>query len=198
MLEQLEIEHQAKLGDIMAQAALERRKFEKLNAREKTKIVLGEMAALTEGVAQENRAMFEINKAAAIANAVISTYEGVTRTLGSYPWPIAGVMAALHLAAGMAKVSAISSTSFGAKTAPSLGGTGANDTVATVSALPTDTTDQQRSSGSTVQVIIQGNLIGNEQFVNDVLLPGIRDAVDNRDEVLFSQNSRQARELSTV
>jgi NAD(P)-dependent dehydrogenase (short-subunit alcohol dehydrogenase family) len=44
---------------------------------------------------------------------------------------------------------------------------------------------------------VQGNIVGNQQFVDDILMPGIRDAVDNRDFILFGDNSRQAANLAT-
>lgn len=124
LLEELELRHQAKLGDLSAQGELERRKFSEKNARDKTKFLLGEMVTLTEGLAQHNRVAFEANKAFSVANAIISTYEGVAKawSLG----PILGPpMAALVAAAGFAQVQAITSTSFqggGGGTTPSAAG----------------------------------------------------------------------------
>lgn len=46
----------------------------------------------------------------------------------------------------------------------------------------------------TVQVIIQGNVIGNRQFL-DELIEDIREAVDDRDAVLISSTSRNAKDL---
>lgn len=99
--------------------------------------MLGEIAALTAGVAQNNKTLFKINKVAAIANAVIGAYEGISRTLAAYPYPINIGMAALHAAAAFAQVQAIRSTSFGGTgggTTPSLAGT-----TGTVNDIPVET-----------------------------------------------------------
>lgn len=131
------LKHQAKLGSIEAQGILARRKFEEKNTKERTKTVLSEIAALTAGVAQNNKTLFKINKVAAIANAVIGAYEGISRTLAAYPYPINIGMAALHAAAAFAQVQAIRSTSFGGTgggTTPSLAGT-----TGTVNDIPVET-----------------------------------------------------------
>lgn len=125
-LETALLKHQANLGNLEAKGILARRKFEEQNTRQRTKTVLNEIATLTAGVAQNSKTMFKINKVAAIANAVIGAYEGISRTLAAYPYPINIGMAALHAAAAFAQVQAIRSTSFsggGAGTTPSLAGT---------------------------------------------------------------------------
>jgi hypothetical protein len=48
-----------------------------------------------------------------------------------------------------------------------------------------------------VNVTVQGNIVGNQQFVDDMLIPAIRDAVDNRDFVIIGVNSRQAANFAT-
>lgn len=95
------------------QGSLARLKFSTWAAKKQTQHVVKSMIQLTQGVAHQDRKLFEINKAAGIANAIINTHEGVSKSLSKYPWPLAGVMAAIHLAAGMAEVSAIRSASFG-------------------------------------------------------------------------------------
>lgn len=126
MMEEVELRHQAALGNIVAQGALERRRYMEMNAMQQTQFVLGQMLQLTNGVAARNKTMFKINKAAGIANAVINTYLGVTKALSAYPPPLSIAMAAVQLAAGMAQVQQIKSASFGSSTsAPSVGGGGA-------------------------------------------------------------------------
>lgn len=126
LLQEMELQHQAKLGSIVAQGALARRRFMEMNAMQQTQFVLGQMLQLTNGVAAHNKTLFKINKAAGIANAVINTYLGVTKALSAYPPPISIAMAAIQLAAGLAQVQQIKSATFGASTsAPSIGGGGA-------------------------------------------------------------------------
>jgi hypothetical protein len=54
------------------------------------------------------KTMFAIQKAASIANAIISTYEGADKALGAYPPPIGAILMAATIAAGLANVAAIS------------------------------------------------------------------------------------------
>lgn len=123
LMEQEELRHRARLGNITAQGILASQKFEESSARAKSKTILGEMLALTNGVATHNRALFEINKIAGIANAGINTFEGVALALATYPPPLNFGMAGLVLAAGLAQVSAIQNAQFGSSvSAPSVGG----------------------------------------------------------------------------
>lgn len=126
MREQAQQQHEAKYGNIMAQAAIARQKFLQMTATQQTQTVLGQMVEMTNGVATKNRELFEINKVAGIANAVVNTYTGVSKTLAAYPYPWNLPMAALHLVSGLAQIDAISSASFGGSTsAPTIGGGGA-------------------------------------------------------------------------
>lgn len=180
--EELELQHQAKMGNIEARGILDRRKFEEMNTKQKTHFVLGQLQSMTQGVATNNKTMFNLNKAAAIANATINTYQGVTQALASYPPPISFAMAAVQLAAGLSQVSAIKSASFGgASSAPSVGGGSAVPTTQASSpaiAQPGIGADENRSSQN-VTVHIQ-NGTGDKEYwqslVDDVIVPGINDA----------------------
>ena len=59
--------------------------------------------------------LFEGSKEIATAQAIVNAYEGITKTLAAYPWPIAGAMAALHGAVAFKQVAAIQSTGRGSK-----------------------------------------------------------------------------------
>ena len=102
----------------------------------------------------ESRKMFEIGKTAAIANAVISAYEGISLTLSKYPYPLNIGMAAAHGAAAFAQVQQIKSQSF-SKGAGSgqvfSGGTPATPT--------TEATGQQQTSRN-VQISLTGSSFG--------------------------------------
>jgi len=130
LLEELELQHQANLGNIEAQGILKRRKFDEMTAKQKTKAVLSEMSSLTAGVANGNKAMFEINKAAALANAAIATPEAV---MNSYAFgtkiggPVLGaIMGGIALTAQMSQMQNILGASFGGgggtTSAPTAGG----------------------------------------------------------------------------
>lgn len=73
--------------------------------------------------AAHHRAMFELNKAASTATAIIKTYQGISGVLGEFPGPIGWAMAAAQAAMGFAQVDAIQSTQFGGG-GPSAGGGG--------------------------------------------------------------------------
>ena len=138
-----------------------RLKFSTWAAKQQTEHVVGEAIRITRGVAKENRALFEINKVAAIANAVINVHEGVSKSLSKYPWPLAGIMAALHAAAGAAEINAIRSASFsGGGGAPSSAGTGG--TPSNPVPLPPPATGPIERGQA--QIIIQGNVFANDDF----------------------------------
>lgn len=165
----------------------ERQKFAALSAKAQTKTVLGELLNLTAGVAQENRTLFEINKAAGIANAIINTYEGVSETLSKYPQPLAGILAATHLAAGLATVSAIRNQSFeggGAGSAPSFA-TGSAPGPAGEVIQPLQEPVQQEQ-GRSVVINIDGNVFANDDF-REAIVEALEIAEAN-DEVLIRAN----------
>lgn len=109
--------HEQNLTKISAKGLSDREKFLAKSGKDQTKQVFGDLANITAGVANHNKGLFELNKAAGIANAIINTYEGVSKSLSAYPMPLAAVMAAAHLASGMAQVAAIKSTQFGSGSA---------------------------------------------------------------------------------
>ena len=60
----------------------------------------------------KTREMFEVGKAAAIGEAIINTYNGISRTIATYPFPISVGMGAAQAALGFSQVQSISSQSF--------------------------------------------------------------------------------------
>jgi len=157
ILENMELNHQAKLGNIEAKGELFREKFRKQNALAKAKGIFGEMAQITQGVAQSNKTLFEINKTAAIGNAVMNAYEGISNTLSKYPYPLNIAFAALHGIAAFAQVKAIQSTSFeggGGGTTPSLAGSSGTVNDFPVASQSAENDEQQPAQTETV--VIQG------------------------------------------
>lgn len=160
----------------------ERQKFAAKSSKAQTQQVLGELLNLTAGVSQHNRQLFELNKAAGIANAIINTYEGVSETLATYPQPLAGILAATHLAAGLATVDAIKNTSFqggaGSASIPSAAAGGAPAPASDVIQPLQEDEDEGR------QIII--NVIGD--FGSDGFRLAVVDAVETaeaNDEVII-------------
>lgn len=120
-LEQLELQHQAKMGNATAQGVLQRRQIEQMGMRQQAQFYFGQLAEITAAGAQHNRTLFDLNKIAGIANAIMSTYQGAAKAL-EWGYPLGPVFAGIIVAAGMAQVAAIRATQFGGGTsAPSIG-----------------------------------------------------------------------------
>lgn len=117
-------QHYSKTNALIKKGWTDREKFAAMSMMQQAQTIFGELASITAGVAQHNRALFEINKVAGIANAVINTFLGVSGVLAKYPGPIGWAMAAVQAAAGLAQVMAIQNASFGGGggAAPSISG----------------------------------------------------------------------------
>ncbi|APF20309.1 hypothetical protein Calab_0715 [Caldithrix abyssi DSM 13497] len=89
-------------------ALLERANLDKQAALSATNI----FSKLMDAFQGTNRTLFNIGKAAAIARAIINTYEAVTKAYTAYPYPWNLAAAAAQLALGYAQVRKITSVSF--------------------------------------------------------------------------------------
>jgi hypothetical protein len=86
--------------------------FEAMTGADKTKNVLGNLSKQLAGQKGQSKKLFAISKAASIATAIMSTYEGATKAMSAYPPPLNFAMAAATVAGGLAQVSNIRSQSF--------------------------------------------------------------------------------------
>lgn len=184
-----------KLTELAKKGLTDRLKFQQLTGKQQAQDVFGTLEQITAGVANSNKTLFRINQAAAIANAIINTHEGVTKTLAKYPWPLSGILAAAHLAAGIAQVSAIRSASFGGGTTPSLAGS-----TPTVNDQPVSNSNQFNngngnavSSGPTIQIIVEGSIVSDEN-VKTLIKDTIGEMADD-DVIVLPANSRNAEEI---
>ena len=75
-------------------------------------VMKGALAMAASLMASHDRRMFELGKAAAIANAIISTAQGVAKAL-EWGWPLGPIFAGIIGAAGAAQIATIASTRFG-------------------------------------------------------------------------------------
>jgi hypothetical protein len=166
-LVRLENQKQYEIWWIRANAQKSYSGFLAKTTKDQTKQVVGELVNMTQGVAQQNKAMFRVNQMAGIANAVINTYQGVTNALAAYPPPLSFAMAAAQMAAGMAQVSAIKSTSFGGGGgAPSLAGSGG--AVPTIAVDQQGATVEQATPNTNVEINISGG-IHDSNSVRDLI-----------------------------
>jgi len=96
--------------------------FTQGNQKEEIKSTLTYLTTLSALGASHHRAMFELNKRASEATAIVNAYEGISGVLKEFPGPVGWGMAAAQAALGFAQVDAIESTQFGGGAASSGGG----------------------------------------------------------------------------
>ena len=141
-------------------------------------------------------ALVAVNKGMAIAKAVQDGFVAVQAALAWVPWPANLAAAAQMKVMTALNVAGIAASGIGQiQSINSSGGAALGSQVNPVFTSPQGA-DQQfgATSQRTLQVIVQGNVIGNRQFIDD-LIENIKDAVDDRDVVLISNTSRNAKEL---
>ena len=146
----LKKEKQDELTRIEKEGATDREKFAALSLDKQADYLAGYLTRTTSGVAQHNKAMFEVNKAAGIAQAIINTYQGASEVIGNLGMPWAIPFVAATVAAGMAQVNAIASTSF------SGGGKGGAATSAADSTGATSVADVSQTPVQTNAITVYG------------------------------------------
>lgn len=195
----LEEDYQKKLTDIRNRGLSARSIMWRKAWAGDLKSVAGVFGEVSDLMQSSSRKQFEIGKKAAIGQSLINTSLMVTEGLKTQPFfPVGLAMGALALTKGMTEVNKIKSQSFGGG-----GGGGSSGAVGTFPAspntgLPTQQPGLPQTSearGNTVQIIIEGNVIGSDEYVNGTLIPALANAVNNNDVVLISSNSRNAREI---
>ena len=151
--ESLEMEHLDRMTDIEEQGRALRIEAEQNAANEIERIRLASMTKLEKftamsysdqaaavgkamseqltSVTTNSRAMFNIQKAANISQAIMDTYAGATRALKDFPAPISYAVAGATLASGLARVASIKSQTFGGASAASGGGAASGGVAAT-------------------------------------------------------------------
>lgn len=85
----------------------DRIEFEKKSELEKTQFGLEQATTLFTGLSKVNKKFFAAQKAAAIALAIVNTYQGATKALATYPPPFNFIAAAATVASGLAQVATI-------------------------------------------------------------------------------------------
>lgn len=186
LLEQEQLKHEARLGNVMAQGALDRQKLSQKSWDVQVSTYAGMFKNMTATAATSSREMFEINKAAAITETTINTYraaQGAYAAMASIPYigPALGIAAAaVAVAAGLANVQAISSAQYGSSTsAPSIAGGNAIPVYdAGSTASPLLPTPQAAEAKKQVNVTLVGSQFSYDQVVNEIL-PLINEASDN-------------------
>lgn len=135
----LEIEqgYQDSVTDIEKRGAEARKRVQEAENRQRFQAAGKALGDLSTLMNSESRKMFEVGKAAAIAQTVLSTYEGAQKAFSSLAGiPIVGpalgaAAAGAAIAAGVARVQAIRSQSFGGGSAPAVSNTQAVNAAST-------------------------------------------------------------------
>jgi len=159
--------HEQTMAAIGSKYAKAKEKIDDFETKKKVKAVQGMLGNLSLLMESGNKKMFEIGKAAAVTNTVISTYEAAQsayKSLAGIPivGPALGAAAALAaIAVGQQRVSAIQGTSFGSGAvsaggggstgAGSIGGAPVNNSLPPP---PVDVGEQKESRNETI--VIQG------------------------------------------
>ena len=194
--EVMEETHQARMAGIQKKYLTAQQQFEKKSTIQQIGAIGGILAQATAAGAARNRTMFEINKVAGVANAIVSTYEGATRALSLGPWGIP--LAAVITAAGLANVAAINATQFDGGM-PSGGGAGSGipSLANSLPATPTPSFQSQPAQQEpvTIHIYNTGTFVDAQAFVDGTIIPQIRDQIANADVLIIDPRSRQAQLL---
>lgn len=187
--ELLELQHQARMGNATAQGMLERRRIEQMGMTQQAQFYFGQLASITAAGAQHNRTMFNLNKAAGIANAIMSTAQGAAKAL-EWGFPLGPIFAAIITAAGLVQINTIRQAKFGeGSSAPSIGGgtaipiTPAEGTPAT----PVQQIGLPQAAAPRTQINL--TVVGNEnksidyKTVTEELVPLLNEALANGADV---------------
>ena len=198
----LKASHEERLTKITLAGLTEREKFQQLSAAAQAKTIFGFLASTTAAAARHNRALFRINQVAGIANAIISTQEGMAKALTF--GPILGPpLAAIVAAAGAANVAAIASAKFGG------GGSIGTYSASPATGLPTQTTaaaspyansasaNSTGNGGGTTVIEVAGRDTDTVTLAQmDQIWEQMQEAIERGDKILFRRDSAQGLELT--
>jgi len=179
--EQMEEQHRKRLEDIVKRSGTELQKWELMTTKQRTQSVITELQNMTNGVTNQSRLMFNINKAASLANAILKGYESIQNAyaFGSrFGGPFGGAaMAAVAAGATAAQVRAIASTQFGTGAAPSVAGTTAASPVSVVQTPESQGSVNQPQVRRDVTIQINGSTFTRSQL--EELVTGINELTED-------------------
>jgi len=184
-------EYYSRRGDLASDLAAKEAAIEQANWQKKTAMVsygFASMSALAQAFYnasnQRSKAAFTLYKAFAAAEATVDTYRAAQ---ASYAWgakfggpPLGAAMAAIAMAAGLARVAAIVSQNMGGSVSSVAGGTGSGEVpTTTVDEKPTTTTPEMTSRGQSINIYVEGNLVNHEAFAREILPALLKAQSDN-------------------
>ncbi len=155
--EQAEKDHLEKLKKLRESKMTAVEKFNAKSWDSQVKQVSSSLVQMTAGVAQHSKKMFNLNKTAGIAEALINAYKGISLTMSSYPFPLNVGMAAAHAANAFQQVNAIKSQSF------SGGGAGIAPSSSATAPTPVANVASTQAAAEPTRVLLEG--VGLDDFV---------------------------------
>jgi len=194
------IRHEIAKNDAIVADSKRRADAEENIEQIKQQAISGIASNLTVLMSAQSKKLFKIGKVAAISSALINTSEAITKTMASVPYPFNVPLAIAQGAAGAVQIQNIKRQTFGGGgSIPSVSSSSASTGVGSSApglTVPTIPLENRDSSGSiSLQLIIQGNVLGNREFIDDELIPGIAEAIEKRDVTIINRDSRQFEEL---
>ena len=169
----LELKHMDELYAIRAKGMKDIADVTKMSWQQQAQTASQHMMQMTQAAASGSKAMFNINKAASIANALLSARESITNSYAAGSKiggpKVGAAFAAVAAAATAAQVRQLSSTSFsaGAGSAGSVSAGGGGGGAPSASAAATLPNTQQAggggAAGQNVTIQLQGEVFGREQ-----------------------------------
>jgi len=200
----IKADHEAKLVALGKQGALSREQFAKLSAGSQVQIASGMMQNLIGGASQHSRAMFNIMKAAKLAEAAVALPDTVMKAYaagasvgGPFALITGAAFAATAFAAQMIQMNAIKSASFGGGgggAAPS-GGGASSISIPGQTAAPNIISDAAMSTPTEPRALPSAgvaaappktfnfyftsgtHLVDMDKFVRDAVIPAFNEAV---------------------
>jgi len=131
-----------------------RMKLDEIVWKNKIKMTKSGLKLMSGLMNTNSRKLFEIGKASAIAEATISGFQGVAKTLGTYPFPFNIPLAAAHGAIAIAQVQKIASTSFnGGGGGMTISGGGAGVSTPN-SDIPSINNINPQENGTSVKIVV--------------------------------------------
>lgn len=153
----------------------------KMSWEQRRDFVLGMADDLTKGITQSSRAAFNIEKAANISKAIMTTYTGANRALADHPAPYSFAIAGAVVASGLARVNAIKSQQFGGGAS---GGGGASTAMPAGASGGGATQAPGMQQTITIQGIGAGDIFGGESV--RLLIDKLIDAQRNGAKILLA------------
>lgn len=181
--------------------------FDAMTWNQKIGTVASSMEKMTQVGATKSRAMFEINKMAAKANALVHGQDAVMKAYdfgSTWGGPVGGAAMAVLAAADTAAIlSQINSAQFGggASTTASMAASGGIPSLST-QLPPTSTGNSSASQQATtpaqpnqINIYNNGTFVDAKAFIEQSVIPQIKDSISNSDVLIIDPRSRQAQVL---